>query len=260
MFSMPRISTCAAMVVLACSLLGGPLVRPAAAANFNVNPTQVFLSAKATSALVTVRNDSSQPLRFQLSVFAWDQSPSGELMLAPTDDIVFFPALLTLGPNEERKVRVGRVTAPAEREKTYRIFIEEMPPLEAVGTSGGAAVQVLTKMGVPIFVRPAKETATAAIGELENRGGAVRFSLSNTGTVHYVPMQVVLRGLAGTSPVFEQKLDAWYVLAGGRRDFTAAVPAKDCARVTSLVVEVAVNGSSLTQTLDAPAGACSQAQ
>jgi hypothetical protein len=64
--------------------------------------------------------------------------------------------------------------------------------------------------------------------------------------------------MAGTSPVFEQKLDGWYVLAGGRRDFTASVPADACARVTSVVVEVAVNSSTLTQTLDAPAGACAQ--
>ena len=118
MFSMPRMSSCASAVVFAVSLLGGPLARPAAASNFNVNPTQVFLSSKATSALVTVRNDSTDQLRFQLSVFAWDQSPSGELVLTPTDDIVFFPSLLTLGPNEERRVRVGRVTAPGEKEKT----------------------------------------------------------------------------------------------------------------------------------------------
>jgi fimbrial chaperone protein len=258
MFSIPRISSCGATVVLALLLLGGPLVRPAAAANFNVNPTQVFLSSKATSALVTVRNDSAEPLRFQLSVFAWEQSPSGELELTPTDDIVFFPALLTLNPKEERRVRVGRVTAPGEREKTYRIFIEEMPPLQAVGTSGGNGVQVLTKMGVPVFVRPAREAATAALGNLEQRAGEVHFTLSNSGTVHFVPNQVTVRGLAGASTVFEQKLDGWYVLAGGHRDFTAAVPKDDCARVKSIVIEAAVNGSKLTQTIDAPAGACAQ--
>ena len=256
--SMLRLSSCAAMAVLALALLGGPLAQPAAAANFNVNPTQVFLSSKANSALVTVRNDSTEPLRFQLSVFAWDQSASGELELTPTDDIVFFPSLLTLGPNEERRVRVGRVTAAGEREKTYRIFIEEMPPLEAIGTAGGAAVRVLTKMGVPIFVRPAKETATAIIGDVEQRAGVVHFTLANTGTVHFVPSQVTVRGMAGSNPVFEQKLDGWYVLSGGKRDFTMVVPKNDCGRVTSFVVEVAVNSSKLTQTFDAPSGACTQ--
>jgi fimbrial chaperone protein len=230
--------------------------RPASASNFNVNPTQIFLSAKTTSAMVTVRNESDTPLRFQLSVSAWEQSPTGELVLTPTDDIVFFPGLLTLGPKEERRVRVGRVTAPADTEKTYRIFIEEMPPLEAVGTAGGAAVQVLTKMGIPIFVRPARETATASVSNLEQHDGALHFSLSNGGSVHYVPQQVVVRGLAGSEQLFEQKLDSWYVLSGGHRDFAAAVPADTCARVTSLVVEVLVNSSKLSQTLESPSGAC----
>ena len=254
MFSMPGMSSCA-MVMFAIFIMGGPLARPASAANFNVNPTQVFLSAKATSALLTVRNESDEPLRFQLSVFAWDQAATGELVLTPTDDIVFFPALVTLAPKEERRVRVGRVTGAGDREKTYRIFIEEMPPLVAVGTSG-TAVRVLTKMGVPIFVRPARETATAVIGDVEQRAGTFHFALSNTGTVHFVPQQVTVRGLAGASTVFEQKLDGWYVLSGGKRDFELTVPKGDCTRVTSLVVEVTVNSSKLNQTLQTPAGAC----
>jgi fimbrial chaperone protein len=250
MVSASRLFTCAMFVALAVSIS-----RPASAANFNVNPTQIFLSAKTTSAMVTVRNDSDAPLRFQLTVSAWQQSPTGELVLTPTEDIVFFPALLTLGPKEERRVRVGRVTMPTEKEQTYRIFIEEMPPVEAVG-AGGAAVQVLTKMGIPIFVRPAKETATASVSNIEQHDGAVHFSLSNSGSVHYVPQQVLVRGLAGSESVFEQKLDAWYVLSGGRRDFTAAVPKDACAKVTSFVIEVLVNSSKLTQTLDSPSGAC----
>jgi hypothetical protein len=96
------------------------------------------------------------------------------------------------------------------------------------------------------------------VGNIEPRAGAVHFSLSNNGTVHFVPTQVLVRGRAGTTPVFEQKLDGWYVLSGGRRDFVAQVPATDCARVTSVVVEVVVNSSTLTQTLDAPAGVCAQ--
>src|SRR5204862_1454393 len=124
---------------------------------------------------------------------------------------------------------------------------EEMPPLQAVGTTGGNGVQVLTKMGVPIFVRPAKEATTAAISGVEQHDGAVNFSLSNSGTVHFVPSQIAVRGLAGSNTLFERTLDGWYVLAGGHRDFTVAVPKEDCALVSSIVVEATVNGSKLTQ-------------
>jgi fimbrial chaperone protein len=94
-------------------------------------------------------------LQFQLSVFAWAQSPSGEMQLEPTEDIVFFPTLLTLKPNETRRVRVGSATTQEVREKTYRIFVEELPP---AGTVAGSGVRVLTKMGIPIFVRPVKKS------------------------------------------------------------------------------------------------------
>jgi fimbrial chaperone protein len=240
---------------VAVCLLAGPLARPASASSFNVNPTQIFLTAKATSALLTVRNESDETLRFQLSAFAWDQGASGELMLAPTGDIVFYPALITLPPHEERKIRVGRTTGASDKEKTYRIFVEEMPPLEEAGASG-AAVRMLTKMGIPIFVRPGKETATATISGLERQGDVVRFSLSNSGTVHFVPQQITLKGLSGSGTVFEQKLDGWYVLAGGRRDFKASVPKDACAKVTSLQVEIAISSSLLNETLDTPSGAC----
>ena len=73
---------------------------PAHAATFSVNPTQVYLSGRTTTSLLTLRNDSDEPLRFQLSVFAWDQRPDGEMLLAPTQDVVFFPAMLTLAPKE----------------------------------------------------------------------------------------------------------------------------------------------------------------
>ena len=108
-------------------LWGGPQAGAAAAATFTVDPTQIFLSGRTGSVLLTLRNESTETLQFQLSVFAWAQSPSGEMQLEPTEDIVFFPTLLTLKPKETRRVRVGSATPQEVREKTYRIFVEELP-------------------------------------------------------------------------------------------------------------------------------------
>src|SRR4029453_2560001 len=96
------------------------------ASSFSVNPTQIYLTSKSKSAILTLRNESDETLRFQLTVFAWDQSAQGEMKLQPTSDIVFFPTLLTLGPKESRNVRVGAATPFDAVEKTYRIFVEEL--------------------------------------------------------------------------------------------------------------------------------------
>ena len=247
----------AAIGVFAAALIAGPLASDASAASFNVSPTRVYLNGRTSSALVTVRNDSTEPLRFQLSVFAWDQGPTGEMSLTPTTDIVFFPALVTLAPNEERKVRVGRVVDAGAVERAYRIFVEELPPLESVTQGGNVGVKVLTRMGIPIFVRPSKEATAVAIDDLGAQGGTLTFTLANSGTVHVVPESVIVRGLADGKAVFEGQLQAWYTLAGGRRDFDFQLPI-ECTRATAFQVEVNVGGSTIDRRVDAPAGACMQ--
>jgi fimbrial chaperone protein len=241
---------------IAAALLTLGYASDASAATFTVNPTQIFLSGKTTTALLTLRNDSEEILRFQLTAFAWQQTPSGELTLAPTQDVVFFPALLTLNPKEERRIRVGSTVAVAAQERTYRIYVEELPQADGPRAN---AVRVLTKMGIPIFIRPAKEVATADLRDLAMRGSALHFTLDNRGSVHFVPQRVVVRA-AGPSGerLAEQELKAWYILAGGRRDFDVATPAEHCARVASLSVEVEFDSNVLEERLQTPGGTCAK--
>jgi fimbrial chaperone protein len=244
---------------LALALVGLTLGLPASAraASFSVNPTQLLLSGDTKSALVSLRNETDQPVRFQLSVSAWAQAPDGQMILTPTEDVVFFPALLTLKPREERKVRVGANVAPGTVEKTYRLFVEELPPLEkAEGVNG---VAMLTKMGIPIFIRPIKMTAAASIAGLGLKSGRLVFRLQNTGTVFIMPQGVRVRGLDQSgAAVVDQQASAWYVLAGGVRAFDLPLSGPQCAKVRSVVVEVQVSGTVIKETLQTPGGACGQ--
>jgi fimbrial chaperone protein len=228
----------------------------ASAATFTVNPTQIFLSGRTTTALLTLRNDSEETLRFQLTAFGWQQTPSGEITLTPTQDVVFFPALLTLAPKEERRIRVGSTVPAAAQERTYRIFVEELPQSDGAKAN---AVRVLTKMGIPIFIRPAKEVATADLRDLALRAGSLSFSLANRGSVHFVPQRVVVRAVGASGErLAEQELKAWYILAGGRREFEVVTPAEQCARVASLSVEVAFDANVLEERLQTPGGTCAK--
>jgi fimbrial chaperone protein len=243
-------------LALAVAFISSPAVLPASAATFRVMPTQLTLGGKTQSGLLTIRNDSGEPLRFQISIFAWQQTPAGEMALQPTADIVFFPALFTLNPAEERSIRVGsRVASTADVEQTYRIFVEELPPLDR--TKDASAVRVLTKMGIPIFIRPAKYQASAKLAGLEARSGTLSFQLSNTGAVHLMPFAVAVQGLdGGGNRVYREELKAWYVLAGGRRDFTVAPPAQECGRIRTLIVEADVGFTTLTERLPVASGVC----
>ena len=158
----------------------------ASASSYIVNPTRVYLNANASSGLLTLKNESDQPLRMQVKAHQWAQGQDGEIQLSPTDDLIVFPALLTLKPGEERRIRVATAVPFGAVEKTYRIYVEELPPT-TVEKSEGASVKILTRMGVPVFVQPAKPQAAAVVRDLRLSNGRVSFNWPTPGTAISFP-------------------------------------------------------------------------
>jgi fimbrial chaperone protein len=231
----------------------------ARASSFNVKPTQLYLSPKAQSALLNLKNESGETLRFQLSVFVWNQGEKGEMQLTPTQDIVFFPSLLTLAPGEERKIRVGSTVPGGNVEKTYRIFVEELPPAvrakEAART--GPEIKVLTRMGIPIFILPANPNAGGRIEPKTLRSEKLAFEVRNTGNVHFQVRKARVRGLGPAKEnLFERTVPGWYVLAGGSRVFEVQAPRNVCARTKALAFEVETEQTTLQSQLDTRSGIC----
>ena len=221
-----------AVVVLGLVLQAGAL----AASAFKVTPVRVTFTGPS-STLLTLKNESDQPLRFQISSYVWSQDPKGGMQLTPTDDIAFFPTLLTLNAGEERKVRVATTLTAAGTEKTYRIFFEELPPLEKPESSG-AQVRILTKMGIPIFLAPEKANEDASIESVQMQKGTLTFDVRNGGNVHFALDGVKLRGLGSNGDVlFERHVEGWYVLAGSLRSYSVDVPADVCSKLKKIAIE-----------------------
>src|SRR5688500_20186597 len=110
--------------------LAALLVAPqsATAAVFTVTPTEVNLSTSQTSALVTLRNNSKTPLRFEITVFSWSEDEHGKMILQPSSDVTFFPKLVELAAGASRNIRIG-INAGMSRdvEQSFRLFVEELP-------------------------------------------------------------------------------------------------------------------------------------
>ncbi len=234
-----------------------------AASAFKVTPVRVTFSGPS-STLLTLKNESDLPLRFQISSFAWQQDPGGKVKLEPTEDIVFFPTLLTLAPGEERKVRVASTVTAQQTEKTYRIFFEELPGTEKQTQSSGAQVKILTKMGIPIFVTPEKGRAEAVIENGTIKDGSLSFDVRNTGNIHFGLQKVKVHGAGADGKIaFERELDGWYVLAGSPRTYQVDVPADVCSKVKTVSIEAetdiasaAGNTATVTKTFDIGPGGC----
>ena len=227
----------------------GP-ARSAEAAAFRVNPIRVDFDRTSSSVLLTLSNDSPEELRFQISAFEWGMDPAGEILLKPTTDIRFFPALLTLGPGQQRNVRVGNGTAPGAVEKTYRIFFEELPGLQkAAEESAGAQVKIVTKIGVPIFVAPEQRKASGEITGLALQGKQISFAVQNTGNVSFVSQSVKVIGTdENNKTVFEKQREGWYVLSGTSRAYAVEMTAEECRATRLLRVEVQTDLSEKPET------------
>ncbi len=241
-----------------CLGLGLLQAEAAFASTFKVDPIQVVFAGSARSTLVTVTNQSEEALRFEVTAFAWDQSPKGEIRLAATEDIVFFPKLFTIDPGKEQKIRVGTAVGALDREKTYRIFVEELRPLEKPKQPpAGSQVRVLTKMGIPIFLQPARRETSAAVGGLGVANSAIGFEVRNTGNVHFSLFAVRVVGTTtGGETVFDRNAEGWYVLAGGSRAYEMSLPPEQCSRLAVVAVEARTDVGTFNGQVKVAPGAC----
>ena len=212
------------------------------ASAFTVTPVRVLLGQGTNSALLTVRNDSTESLRFQVSLKAWNQAANGEMQLTDTKDLVFFPKLMELKAGEEKPVRVGSAfKSPVMTERTYRIFFEELPPANvAQAEQSGAQVRVLTRMGVPIFVQPPNPVVKGELGGVSVTGGKLSFDVRNVGNSFFTVTGATVTGVSKDgSTTFQKKQDGWYVLAGGIRRFDFEIPSDACQGTDRIKIEVA---------------------
>jgi fimbrial chaperone protein len=176
------------------------------------------------------------------------------MQLARTKDVTFFPGLFSIGAGQKRNLRIAAATSFGQVEKTYRIFIEQLPDAPSIPQ---ATVRVLTRVGIPVYLEPAKRTARAELSPLHLDGRRISFVLRNVGNVRVSPDLVKVVGRDDRGEVlFEQPLSSWYVLAGGERVFETEAPRGVCARVRALSAEVRVEKGVLEAALPAADGAC----
>jgi fimbrial chaperone protein len=232
------------------------LVEIAGAGSFQVNPIRITLSPQGSSSLLTVRNEGSERLRFQVDFYAWDQSKQGEMILNPTDDLVVYPALLTIDAGNERNVRVGTKNPVVPKEKSYRIFIEELPPATKRVDPG---IRILTRIGVPIFIQPQPPKPHALIDNVAVHKSEILFEVINRGNVHLLPRGIRVKGTGAAGiNALEKNFDPWYILAGGSRQYRLEISPSDCLKLKDLIVEVDLEEKSLKQQLPLQANSCGQ--
>lgn len=243
--------------VLATALLGCALVAPPAVGEFVVSPVRVDLGPASRSAAIKVRNDGNDKIGFQLEAMEWRQDAGGKDQYLPTQELVFFPKIMSVEPGDEGVIRVGARTPVVETEKTYRLFIQELPGPAKAPENAAAQVNFLIRFGAPVFIAPVKPQDSLTLDNVALTKGALSLSARNGGNRHQIFQGVHLKGtdVAGKE-VYALTLTDRYLLAGASKGFSADISAAQCALLASLSVEVKTDKLSTVRKLDVTPSMC----
>jgi fimbrial chaperone protein len=206
----------------------------AVAGSLRVGPTRIELSVRHPVAVLEVQNTGDEATLAQLDSFVWTQSGTGDL-LESTADVITTPLVVNLAPGETRLVRVGlREPNRAAVERSYRVFVREVPPA-AVLESG---LRFAVRIGVPVFAVPVdmrpggSEAADLTWRWLPDLHGCASVQLANS-AAHYERV-LVAEMLSSSGEVLWRTSEPAYVLAGSRRALPPAVCAPSLKEVATL--------------------------
>jgi fimbrial chaperone protein len=165
----------AALLVLLCWSV------QAQAGSFRVSPLRVILSAAQPITALTVFNEGDQPAVIQAQAFAWAQD-NGQDVYTASKEILLTPPIFTVPARSSQILRLGlRRPADPQRELTYRLYLQEVPPPPAPGFNG---LTTALRLGVPIFLMPASGAAPQLQWQATLAPQGTLISLTNTGNAH----------------------------------------------------------------------------
>lgn len=230
------------------------------AGSFRVLPIKVFLDENNKMETLRIRNESPDKVTIQVKAVEWGQDENGADTYQPANDIVYFPRIFTIEGNEERMLKVGYQKKMSEGEKTFRIFLEELPETK-IGAE--TTLRMVLKMSIPVFINSEKgpegkgKTDNGVIDKVELSGKTFSARIKNTGNTFFFIKTLRLSGknLLGETVSFPEK-HGWYLLKGAARTYTFEVPGDTCLKLKELNIEVETDNTTLKDTLSVKPEMC----
>lgn len=194
---------------LALLLAGAPGV---GAAEFTVSPTRIDLDAGRSTQTLAFGNQGTRALSFEVSVRSWRQDDAGQWVLEDSDDLVVHPRMLHIEPGQRGQLRVGFLDDMPDTERAYRIEVNQLP--DSTSPRQGA-VQMLTRVSIPVFVQFASGNSELRLVQARWQQGRLWLQAHNQGSRHFAPTPGTLRILdAAGRELASRETTLGYVLPG----------------------------------------------
>lgn len=239
-------------------------ISPAIAADFQVQPTTMDMGARVKSGVFSVINNGNEKMDFQVSVKEWNQDEKGKDVYVDTKEIVFFPTIMTVEPNSQRAIRIGLKTPPSVREKTYRLFVQEIPTPKKtqdvdVNKKVKAGVTIAFRFSMPIFVKPLKPQESFVFDSIDMSKGVVKAMIKNTGNVHIKTRAVKFSGKnTEGNEIFSKEVAGWYILNGLSFSYEAEIPKDVCGKIVKIDLSAQTENGSIKGNLNVQKNMCAQ--
>jgi len=224
-------------------------------AQFSVTPIMLTFDGITKSGVININNDEDNKLQVQMKAFEWTQDEKGQDQYVESNDILFFPKIMGIEKKEQRILRAGITGSGGSREKTYRLFIQEIPD---PGTkSAETQIRVAIRFGVPIFVKPQKEEIRGQIDKVALGEGKLQTVVRNTGNSHFVIQSILIKGTDREGKeTFSKELSGWYLLAGSVRSYETPLAQEVCRDTARFHVKVKTTEFTLDDRLDVDKSLC----
>src|SRR5918993_2446422 len=175
-----------ALLLLALSLSFTAIA--ARAQPLTVLPVTIQLAPGQKAATLQIINEGNRESSFQIRAYIWRQNEAGDVQLSDTDELLASPPQGTVAPGARQVIRLVLRKSPLEKEATYRILVDQIPPAAAPGT-----VQVALRLSIPIFAPPDTRVAPHVVWRIETIGGQAWLVAMNQGSSHLKVRDLGLR-------------------------------------------------------------------
>jgi fimbrial chaperone protein len=153
---------------------------------------------------MTLVNHGQGDTLLQLSVMAWSQDQTGDV-LTPTRDVLANPGVFLLKGGEQQVARFALRVAPDVRERSYRIVVQEVPRQRVEN-----GLTTVLRLMVPVFV-PTPNPSVGIEWSARPAPQGLEITAHNSGNVHVQIRTIKLSGGAG--PLAARTVNL-YVLPG----------------------------------------------
>ncbi len=226
----------------------------AVAGDWQVSPIRIDFNERIKTGAVTVFNGGDTELRFQIRAYEWTQNSEGKDLFEETDELYFYPRMMTLNAKSQKVIRTGIKQAGGSPERTYRLFIQEIPGPVKEGSIG---VSVALRFGVPVFVEPGQPRARLEFENSRITDDGIQTRTRNAGNVNVAIEKIVFSGFDSLgSQQFVKEIEGWYLLHGSTRLYTVSVPGISCDTIKKITLSATTDKGIFEKTLDSSEGLC----